>query len=96
MLHSLPNSLNNRPNKSMKIAEASIVNTTIDDFKAEARCCIERAIEQMDSISAIGNIFFISTEHGDAFILNSEIRAALPLCISGKPVDYEYTSLPPR
>ena len=63
---------------------------TPQEFRAQIAECCAAAERREERILGIGEHYFLSTQYGDGFVLNTTNHSALPLCIDGEAIAYEY------
>jgi hypothetical protein len=63
---------------------------TAQAFRARIAECCQAAQRREERVLGIGAYYFLSTRYGDGFVLAANQNTALPLCIDGEAIDYEY------
>ena len=63
---------------------------TPEEFRTQIAECCAAAERREERILGIGEHYFLSTQYGDGFVLNTPKNLALPLCIDGEAIAYEY------
>lgn len=66
------------------------VKVTPQLFVSQIQKCVSAAERREERIVGIGSYYFLSTQHGDGWLLQKDQPNALPLCIDGKAIQYEY------
>lgn len=73
-----------------RYAEKKEVMLTAQLIRSEMADCCAAARRREERIAGIGGYYFLSTQYGDGFVLDTHHNSGLPLCIDGKAIEYEY------
>ncbi len=69
---------------------------TPQEFRARIAECCAAAKRREERIVGIGAHDFLSTQYGDGVVVNTPHNSALPLCIDGEVIAYEYAVVEAR
>jgi hypothetical protein len=76
-----------------RYAKEHEVMLTAQFVRSEMAACCAAAQHREERLAGIGGYYFLSTRYGDGFVLDTHHHSALPLCIDGEAIEYEYETV---